>query len=622
MQPGEVKVSHEGQSRAEEGYLVMDWMQETEVLPIHTPFSQVVDHFLNANSPERDLIVTDKQGTYLGLLSPISLIRWFKEGGGDDGSVPESLLSMRKPVKLYDLITELPLGEIGENEDFPVVDHLGRVQGRLSSQALLLAYQQLVSEKNHIADALDIVLETAYEGIVMVNSQGIIVKMNEAYKNFLGVKDEEVLYKPVEKVIENTRLHVTVRTGIPERSTLQTIQGQNMVVHRLPIWRDNKIVGALGMLIFEGVSELFRILEQVNEANRVTHPPLQHAPGSSGQRKLVTFEDIKHESQSLAYCKSLARRAARTEATVLISGESGTGKEMFAQAIHQLSAFSSGAFVAVNCAAIPENLLESELFGYEEGAFTGAKRGGKKGKFEHANGGTLFLDEIGDMPLQMQAKILRVLQEREIQPVGSDRRLSFTGRVIAATHVDLEEKIKKGEFREDLYYRLNVIRLQIPALRERKQDIPVLLSHYLQHFCRHYHLPLKTLTRGAIEALMAYNWPGNSREVMNLVERLVTLVDTEEIELRDLPPKLLGPDAFSSPHHWSGEPVMKMKEESARPLKVSQLEKEWQEIQRVVEACNGNKSEAARQLGIHRTTLYQKLRRIEELRKNPVERVF
>jgi transcriptional regulator with PAS, ATPase and Fis domain len=609
MQQENVKVSHEGQSRVEEGYLVMDWMQETDVLSIEAPFHHVVELMLRSQQPNRDIIITSAEGIYLGMLSPISVIRWFHEGDGMGTTIPEHLLMTGKAVNLYDSIIDIPLGEV---EVFPVVDNQGRVQGRLSSNALLLAYQQLLSEKNHIADALDIVLETAYEGIVMVNSQGIIVKMNEAYKNFLSMKDEEVLYKPVEKVIENTRLHVTVRTGIPERSTLQTIQGQNMVVHRLPIWRDNKIVGALGMLIFEGVSELFRILEQVNEANRATLPSPVQTPTSAPSRKLVTFEDIKHESQSLAYCKSLARRAARTEATVLIAGESGTGKEMFAQAIHQLSSFSKGEFVAVNCAAIPENLLESELFGYDEGAFTGAKRGGKKGKFEQANGGTLFLDEIGDMPLQMQAKILRVLQEREIQPVGSNRRLTFSGRVISATHVDLEENIKKGDFREDLYYRLNVIHLQIPSLRERKQDIPVLLSHYLQHFCRHYHLPIKTFTRGAIEALMAYNWPGNSREVMNLVERLVTLVDTEEIELRDLPSNFVGRAALK----WQVEKEKNEVGTAPTPLKVTQLEREWQEIQRVMDACNGNKSEAARQLGIHRTTLYQKLRRISGSRRD------
>ncbi|MBM7682134.1 transcriptional regulator with PAS, ATPase and Fis domain [Pullulanibacillus pueri] len=614
--PKEFQISHKGQPRAEEGYLVMDWMLEPEKLTIDTPIHLAVEKMLRARHPNRDIIVTDHDGQYLGLLSPITLIKWLQLGGKLEERLSPDILIEGKVLNLYDAITEIPLGDV---EVFPVVDNSGKVQGRLSSNALLLAYQQLLDEKNAVADAWDIVLETAYEGIVMVNSQGKIIRINEAYKNFLGVKEEDVLYKPVETIIDNTRLHITVKTGTPERGKLQVIQGQNMVVHRLPIWRNNKIVGAIGMLIFEGVSDIYRILEQVNEAKRVPHSLQEGSVHPTLDQPKVTFEAIKSKSHELAYCKSLARRSARTSATVLITGESGTGKEMFAQAIHHLSQQNKGAFVAVNCAAIPEGLLESELFGYEEGAFTGAKKGGRKGRFEQAGGGTIFLDEIGDMPLFMQAKILRVLQEKEIQPVGSEQTRTFSGRVIAATHVDLEEKVKKGEFREDLYYRLNVIHLQIPPLRERKQDIPVLLSHFIQHFCSLYHLPYKTFSNTAIEVLMNYDWPGNIREVMNLVESLVTLVDSEDIQQTDLPPKVMKKAFF---HEGDVQmPIEKQQEQVALaslpyPLKKNQLAHEWQEIQNVIQACNGNKSEAARRLGIHRTTLYQKINRIKKVIKN------
>ncbi|WEG14867.1 sigma 54-interacting transcriptional regulator [Pullulanibacillus sp. KACC 23026] len=612
MKPKEFKGIHNDSSSVEEGYLVMDWMKLADTVQADTDLGTVIRKMTTHPSPDQDQdwIITDSDGHYLGIVTPIDLLKLLQSGAKLDDPIPISLLTKRKTVNLYDSIVEVPLGE---DRLFPVIDNRGRIQGQLTNKALLFAYQQLLREKSDVADVLDIILETAYEGIAVVNSKGTLIKMNEAYKNFLGVKDEDVLYKSVEEVIENTRLHITVQTGIPERAKLQTIQGQSMVVHRIPIWRNNKIMGAVGILIFEGVTELYKVLEKAIEENRSVDD-IKHAnPFNKMDKKKpsITFETIIHESEEMTYCKSIARRAARTEATVLITGESGTGKEMFAQAIHNISSHSKGEFVAVNCAAIPENLLESELFGYEEGAFTGAKRGGHKGRFELANGGTLFLDEIGDMPLIMQAKILRVLQEKEFQPVGSNRRVPFTGRVIAATHVNLEASIKNGEFREDLYYRLNVIHLRIPPLRERRQDIPALLSHFLQLFCTRYRSLPKTFSLRAVEVLMTYDWPGNTREVMNLVEQLVTLVVGPEIQMSDLPERFLTHSSFDYKESIENKGL----ENINSPINIDQLKEsqkafEKNEIMRMLEVCNGNKSEAARRLGIHRTTLYQKLKRL------------
>ncbi len=311
-------------------------------------------------------------------------------------------------------------------------------------------------------------------------------------------------------------------------------------------------------------------------------------------------------SEALETVKRLARKAARTPSTVLITGESGTGKELLARAIHAASPFAEGPFVSVNCAAIPENLLEAELFGYEEGAFTGARKGGKPGKIELADGGTLFLDEIGDMPLAMQAKLLRVLEERRVERVGGVTSRPVRVRVIAATNRSLEEMVRKGAFRADLYYRLNIIRLHLPPLRERRTDIPLLLSHHLERVVRRYRLPAKSFTKEAVSILLAYHWPGNVRELVNTVEALVNLVDGPDIRPEDLPPHIRS--AAKTP---DGQGAEEAQEELSlvREVKRAAEERERERILAALSQAGGNKAKAARLLGIHRSTLYEKLRK-------------
>ncbi|MBE3554919.1 MAG: sigma 54-interacting transcriptional regulator, partial [Thermicanus sp.] len=294
--------------------------------------------------------------------------------------------------------------------------------------------------------------------------------------------------------------------------------------------------------------------------------------------------------------KELAEKAAMSKSTVLLQGESGTGKELFAHAIHAASPRHHGPFIRVNCGAIPTELLESELFGYEEGAFTGAKKGGKPGKFELANGGTLFLDEVGDLPLSMQAKILRVLQEKEIEPLGSIRLKKVDVRVIAATHKDLKKMVDLGEFRHDLYYRLNVFTLTIPPLRERKEDIPPLVSAILQKLSQELGIMGKGLSDEVLHLFQTYHWPGNIRELYNALERSVAVSEKGEIEVKDLP-LYLRDMSGSIPHP------------SLQPLDVAIRETEKQLIQQALKETGGNKVRAAEILGIHRANLYRKLDR-------------
>lgn len=286
-------------------------------------------------------------------------------------------------------------------------------------------------------------------------------------------------------------------------------------------------------------------------------------------------------------------QAAPSEATVLITGESGTGKEMIAGAIHYNSLRKDGPFIKINCAAITETLLESELFGHERGSFTGAERR-KEGKFRQAHGGSIFLDEVSEMSAAMQVKLLRVLQEREITRVGGDEVIKVDVRVIAASNRDLWQAINAGRFREDLYYRLNVVALNVPPLRSRREDIPLLAQHFLAHFARQNHKSIKGFTPKAMDRLLRYDWPGNIRELMNAVERSVVLARTEYLDAADVP--------LISPEEGQLRPSLP---DGAAPLD----EVEKAAILKSLEAAEGNKSEAARRLGITRRTLHQKLKK-------------
>lgn len=465
--------------------------------------------------------------------------------------------------------------------------------------------------QDYLFDILSTVLDSAYEGVVVINEKAEIIHFNDAYSRFTGIKKEEALGQHVTKIIENTRLHNVLNSGIPERGSLQVINGQEMIVHRIPIRKKDRIVAAVGMLIFEGVSELYKILEKHQQKGRMT-VKLSNNHVNLEKKSIVMLEEIIGKSEKIAATKQLARRAAKTLATVLITGESGTGKELFAQSIHHLSLYSHGPFVSVNCAAIPDLLLESELFGYADGAFTGARKGGKPGKFELAHEGTLFLDEIGDMPLSMQSKILRVLQEKEGIRIGDVKSYKTITRVIAATNKNLEQMVQQGAFREDLYYRLNIIRLHIPPLRERKEDIPLLLAHYLEEVCHRYKIPTKQLTNKALVQLLSYEWPGNIRELVNMVERIISLVEKEDISASDIAVlfnqasvtrPLNEPDSktieiITSPHNVISE------------IKAEKKLEEREVIIKVLRETNGNKAKAARKLGIHRSTLYDKIKQL------------
>ncbi|OCC16191.1 transcriptional regulator, Fis family [Dissulfuribacter thermophilus] len=330
------------------------------------------------------------------------------------------------------------------------------------------------------------------------------------------------------------------------------------------------------------------------------------------------------KSPQIKQLLQLIEKVARSDSTVLITGESGTGKELVARKIHQLSPRKDKAFVPINCGAIPKELLESELFGYEKGAFTGANRT-KPGRFEIANGGTVFLDEIGDMSPDLQVKVLRVLQERCFERVGGIKEINIDIRVVAATNRDLEQAVKEGSFREDLYYRLNVIPIRVPPLRDRKEDIPLLCQHFIEHFSKRNGRACLRLDNRALRALMAYNWPGNIRELENTMERLVVLTDGDIICPNDLPVRILEalPETLDDEEFNEGKEVDSQTHDATdvRGLKfylpeegisLPQLVKDLEisMIKQALERTGGVKSKASKLLGLKRTTLIEKMKKL------------
>ncbi len=568
------------------------WMKPPHFLVFENQsFKQILEMMTARNE---DLIMINKEHEVLGIVTSEGMYRALLSGFTLTQTFNEKWFQDSLMVNAEDSMLDISY----EGRVIPVINDEDKIVGSLSAHEILRFKNDYIESIKHNVELIDIILDIAYEGVAVVDRRGHILKMNKAYANFLGLKSEEVIGKYVADVIENTQLHKTVKTGIPERGGVQIIQGQKMIVHRIPIWQNDEIIGAIGMLIFEGVTELYRILENATQLSTNNPSSIDREQSKERNNRFSspkkTFEHILGTSDALHLTKSLSRKAAKTKTTVLITGESGTGKEVFAQAIHNLSPRNEEAFIAINCAAIPEQLLEAELFGYVEGAFTGAKKGGSAGKFEMANKGTIFLDEIGDMPLSMQTKILRVLEEKEIVKVGGTKSIPLDVRIIAATNQKLIKRVEEGYFREDLYYRLNVINIEIPPLRKRKEDIPTLIAHYLDHFSKEYHVKPKNMDNAVMEALRTYDWPGNIRQLINTAEQLITLVEGDVIKYKHLPSVIR-------------EKQQHIPADVRQPLKTGRMEQEIVTIQEALERVQGNKTKAAKQLGIHRTTLYKKL---------------
>lgn len=445
-------------------------------------------------------------------------------------------------------------------------------------------------------DLLTYVLNSVHEGIEIVDNDGIIRYVNSAFTRITGVQEIARLGQNIFDRVPNGLLTRTLRTGESFKGQTMTIpeSGIEIVTNTYPIIISGMMAGAVA--IFYDLRELHKIMAE-SLGSQINGNPLERVANLVGAQ--FSFDDIKGNSAALLEAIRISKRAAETDFTVLLCGESGTGKELFAHAIHLASRRAQGPFAKVNCVAIPETLLESELFGYEKGAFTGASRG-KAGIIELAHNGTLFLDEIGDMALSLQGKILRVLEDREIQKVGGTSTTKVDFRVVAATNQDLSNLVKQGKFREDLYYRLSAILIRVPPLRERKEDIPLLVNHFINKLRSQITKRMDGVTDSALELLKCYDWPGNVRELRNLLERASLVTDSTFVDKNDILnvlPDIL--DDKKAPYVKGTYNLNLSATEQA--LIINALEKHgW--------TYKGKKS-AAKALGISVRTLYNKIQK-------------
>ncbi|KKM10233.1 hypothetical protein SY88_14255 [Clostridiales bacterium PH28_bin88] len=470
-----------------------------------------------------------------------------------------------------------------------------RGSGEMEGVVILLS-EDRSHQRQPLLDLYEKLLDDLPLKLVVVDAAGRVVTLNRNYVDLLGIDPVEATGRPVREVIPFTMLPQVLEKGKPCFS-LGVYGGQDLLVSEYPVLGEHcRVVGAVGKAItqaealnmhLEDFIEGFRLLEGKLHFYREELKQLYSS------RNL--FDRIIGESPPMRTLKKMMERVARGDANILLTGESGTGKELVAEAIHRAGPRGGEPLIKINCTAIPENLLEAELFGYEEGAFTGAVRGGKPGKFELANGGTIFLDEIGDMPLSMQPKLLRVIQERCFERVGGRKTIKVDVRIISATNQELEKLVEEGRFRLDLYYRLAVITLSIPPLRQRREDIHLLATAVLEQLQNRYGPIVKGISPGVLEAFTAYSWPGNVRELENVLEHAFNFVEPGEevIEMRHLPPRFR--EGASRREGRELKDIVEQAEEAA--------------VREALIAAEGNKQEAARLLGIHPSGLYQKLKK-------------
>jgi propionate catabolism operon transcriptional regulator len=448
-------------------------------------------------------------------------------------------------------------------------------------------------------ERLNTILAQLSDGVIAVDHQERIQTLNPAMAQLLGVAPALWLGRALSEVCPDLSLQSTLRLAMPELEKIERIKGKALIVNRMPIIEQGQLTGAV--ISCQDPINIQRVDRQI----RTRIKP--HAVASRYE-----LAQLLGNSPAISRVKKMAQQFARSQATVLLLGESGTGKELIAQGIHMASDRRDLPFVAVNCAAVSETLLESELFGYEDGAFTGARRGGKIGLFEAAHKGTLFLDEVGEMPVSLQARLLRVLQEREVLRVGATEPTPVNVRVIAATHRDLLAHVGHGQFRLDLYYRLNILRLEVPPLRERPDDVAPLAQALHRQVCARLGLP-PSRTQPLIDALVGqaprHNWPGNVRELENLIERAVACSVSSEPDLLLVATPAQAALIAIAPELFDGVASEQASVVAARQsLKAEQRGAERIQIERILQECSGDKARASDRLGISRTTLWRKLR--------------
>jgi len=445
---------------------------------------------------------------------------------------------------------------------------------------------------------IEAALET-FPNFVIVDDKGVIVYINEVYANLLGNKKESAIGKKVDTVIPGTKLNRVLTTGEEEIGQVMTLYNHergeeiSLVCNRIPIKKDGKVIGALAATTINDIFDVAKLHREIE------HYKKQLAEIQNNSNPL---DRIIGNSPAIQNIKKIISEYADSNLTILITGETGVGKEVFAKAIHQCSNRSLNSYIKINCAAIPDTLLESELFGYESGAFTGASKNGKPGKFELADKGTLLLDEIGEMPMSLQVKLLRVLQEKEFEKVGGIKTIPFTARLICCTNQNIDEMVADGEFRQDLFYRINIVEIPVPPLRERMDDIKPLCYHFLNRINLEHHLQINEFQEDVFDLFYQYNWPGNVRELEHVIERAAVICKGHVLEKANFKffmdkkrKPVLSPNQLTDIDFTLREQTQKTEKET---------------IIQALRQTGGNKSKAAQLLNIDRSRLYSKIKKL------------
>lgn len=440
-------------------------------------------------------------------------------------------------------------------------------------------------------------------GVIIVDTNARVLYINKQWADLIGVDRNESVGKHVKEMLPSTKMDIIVQTGKPMNSDLFELKGHTYVCKRVPLFKDGQLIGAFSYEIFENMEIADEFIKKINKLS----DELNYYKDEIRKIRKANYsiDNIKGESKAIKHLKKQIYNAAASNSTVIIQGETGTGKELVAHSIHDLSTRNINNFIKLNCAAIPSELIESELFGYEEGSFTGAKKGGKQGIFELAHMGSLFLDEICDLPLAAQAKLLRVFQEKEVNRIGGHRSIPVDVRIITATNQDMEKMVEEKKFREDLYYRLNVIQILVPPLRDRKEDIGPLCRGIIDTLNYNLNMRVKNISDQAVYMLQQHDWPGNIRELQNVIERAMNKVnynDTlEEWHFDEFKEKYLNRGLTKSG---------KRPGKGRRFLESIITQTERETIIRTLKLNAGNKTKTAAHLNISRPLLYQKIKRL------------
>lgn len=527
---------------------------------------------------------------------------------------------------IYSLFPNSPLIEVARNgktllacrekvgENIVVVNRTpiivaGKIVGAVSVFQDITELESISEELNHtkkLQATLEAIVENPYEGLIVIDENSTITMINQFYADAIGLTRKEIIGKNILEVTPHSQMPDIVRTGQARIGDFWEINNHEFMIMRIPIMKDGKVIGAIGKTLFKDMPLAIQFAKKLIQLENDLHSYKQELRNIHHSRS--TIDDLIGKSAKITAIKNLTLRAAKTSSTVLITGESGTGKEVVSNLVHNAGSRKNGPFIKINCSAIPENLLESELFGYAEGAFTGARKGGKPGKFEQANHGTLLLDEIGDMSISMQTKILRAIQEREIERVGGTQPIRVDVRIIAATHRDLNEMITENKFRLDLFYRLNVFVIELPPLRQRLEDIELLTSHLLIRLKQRLSTSVEGVSSEAMELLKQHHWPGNIRELENVLECAINISDEPNILPEHLPLQLRHSkvDSNLNPRLINLEDVRLAGQIHLEEV-ILAIEKEL--ILNAMLLAKGNKAKVASALSIHRTALYRKLAR-------------